>query len=234
MVAAALYTDIDRRQRALVSLDPVDRLTLAQTSIAELLVGGSGGVELSLPELATESGWVARYDHRMSDPISSAFRLDHVAIAVKDLDGALSFYRDVLGMPVGGVERVEDQVVDVAFVGEEPGRIELISPFRDDTGVAKFIEKRGEGIHHIAVRVKNIDESLRALQAKGVALIDTQARTGAHGTRGRLRPSEERYARRPARAGRTAARHPSTWGAARQQRSPGALPNSLTPAQSAC
>lgn len=119
----------------------------------------------------------------MSDPTSSAFRIDHVAIAVKDLHSALDFYRDVLGMPVGGIERVEDQVVDVAFVGEEPGRIELISPFRPDTGVAKFLEKRGEGLHHLAVRVKNIDESLQALQAKGVALIDTVARKGAHGTR---------------------------------------------------
>ena len=124
-----------------------------------------------------------RYERRMSDPKSSAFRLDHVAIAVKDLSSAVAFYRDVLGMPVGHTERVDDQVVDVAFVGEEPGRIELISPFRDDTGVAKFIEKRGEGLHHVAVRVKNIDESLQALKARGVQLIDTQARAGAHGTR---------------------------------------------------
>ena len=124
-----------------------------------------------------------RTEVAMTEPVSDAFRIDHVAIAVKDLDSALSFYRDVLGMPVGGVERVEDQVVDVAFVGEEPGRIELISPFRADTGVAKFIENRGEGLHHLAVRVKNIDASLKALQAKGVQLIDTEARKGAHGTR---------------------------------------------------
>jgi methylmalonyl-CoA/ethylmalonyl-CoA epimerase len=120
----------------------------------------------------------------MSDtPASSAFRIDHVAIAVSDLEAALGFYRDVLGMPVGGVERVEDQVVDVAFVGEEPGRIELISPFRPDTGVAKFLEKRGEGLHHIAVRVRDIDAALAALAARGVQLIDKKARPGAHGTR---------------------------------------------------
>jgi methylmalonyl-CoA/ethylmalonyl-CoA epimerase len=120
----------------------------------------------------------------MSDTdVSSAFRVDHVAIAVKDLESAVQFYRDVLGMPVGSVERVEDQVVDVAFVGEEPGRIELISPFKPDTGVARFLEKRGEGVHHVAVRVKDIDTTLRALAAKGVPLIDTTARAGAHGTR---------------------------------------------------
>ena len=87
---------------------------------------------------------------------ADAFRLDHVAIAVKDLDGALAVYRDVLGMPVGGVERVADQQVDVAFVGEEPGRIELISPFTDGS-IQRFIDKRGEGLHHVAVRVPETD-----------------------------------------------------------------------------
>ena len=114
---------------------------------------------------------------------ASAFRLDHVAIAVKDLDAALALYRDVLGMPVGRVERVEDQQVDVAFVGEEPGRIELVCPYTADTGIAKFLAKRGEGLHHVAVRVKDLDASLADLAAKGVPLIDTKARPGAHGTR---------------------------------------------------
>jgi methylmalonyl-CoA epimerase len=113
----------------------------------------------------------------------AAFRLDHVAIAVKDLQEALGFYRDVLGMPIGGTERVEDQAVDVAFVGEEPGRIELICPFKPDTGVARFLEKKGEGLHHIAVRVHDIDAAVASLKAKGVPLIDQEPRTGAHGTR---------------------------------------------------
>jgi methylmalonyl-CoA/ethylmalonyl-CoA epimerase len=122
---------------------------------------------------------------RMSDATvnPAAFRLDHVAIAVRDLDAALGFYRDVLGMPVGGVERVAEQEVDVAFVGEEPGRIELIAPIKPDTGVARFIDKRGEGLHHIAVRVGNIAAAVEALKAKGVPLIDTEPRAGAHGTR---------------------------------------------------
>lgn len=113
---------------------------------------------------------------------SGAWRLDHVAIAVSDLDGALSFYRDVLGLPVSGVERVEDQAVDVAFVGEEPGRVELISPFRESS-VTRFLEKKGEGLHHVALRVKDLDATLEAMKQKGVQLIDEQARPGAHGTR---------------------------------------------------
>lgn len=116
----------------------------------------------------------------MSD--SGAFRLDHVAIAVHDLDAALELYRDVFGLPVSGVERVEDQAVDVAFVGEEPGRIELISPFMESS-LTRFLEKRGEGLHHVAVRVRDLDATLHSLKQRGVALIDETARQGAHGTR---------------------------------------------------
>ena len=114
--------------------------------------------------------------------MSNAFRLDHVAIAVKSLDDAASFYGEVLGLPSHGRERVEDQSVDVAFFGEEPGRIELISPFRDGA-IARFLDKRGEGLHHVAVRVADLDAALADLKAKGVPLIDEMARAGAHGTR---------------------------------------------------
>ena len=131
-----------------------------------------------------------------------AYRLDHVAIAVSDLQRALALYRDVLGMPVGGVERVEDQSVDVAFVGEEPGRIELICPFRE-SGVSKFIAKRGEGLHHVAVRVHDVAAALAALKARGVALIDEAPRKGAHGSRWRsLHPRGERRVLTGAAAGR--------------------------------
>lgn len=114
---------------------------------------------------------------------AGAYRLDHVAIAVRDLPAAIALYRDVLGMPVGGQERVEDQGVDIAFVGEEPGRIELICPIGPDTGVSRFIDKRGEGLHHIAVRVRDIVRALEVLREAGVALIDQAPRAGAHDTR---------------------------------------------------
>jgi len=113
--------------------------------------------------------------------LGGAYRLDHVAVAVADLPRAVALYRDVLGLPVGPVERVEDQSVDVAFVGEEPGRIELISPFRE-CGVSKFLQKRGDGLHHVAVRVHDVAALLSSLKARGVALIDEAPHTGAHGT----------------------------------------------------
>lgn len=114
---------------------------------------------------------------------AKATRLDHVAIAVKDLDQALGFYRDVLGMPVGGVETVEDQGVTVAFVGEEPGRVELLCPTGPETPVGRFLEKRGEGLHHVAVRVPDVDAAVATLRERGVPLIDQTPRVGAHGTR---------------------------------------------------
>ena len=114
--------------------------------------------------------------------MSNAFRVDHVAIAVKSLDEAASFYGEVLGLPAHGRERVEDQSVDIAFFGEEPGRIELISPFRDGA-IARFLDKRGEGLHHVAVRVADLEVALAGLKAKGVPLIDETPRAGAHGTR---------------------------------------------------
>ena len=109
--------------------------------------------------------------------------LKGVAIAVKDLEGALALYRDVLGLPVTNVERVEDQKVDVAFVGEEPGRIELVCPSEEGSPIAKFLEKRGEGLHHVAVRVKDVARAVEELKAQGVALIDQAPRPGAHGTK---------------------------------------------------
>lgn len=114
---------------------------------------------------------------------AGATRLDHVAIAVRDLDAALTLYRDVLGLPIGGIEVVEDQAVTTAFVGEEPGRIELLCPTRPDSPVGRFLEKRGEGLHHVAVRVKDIDAALESLKASGTQLIDETPRIGAHGTR---------------------------------------------------
>lgn len=114
---------------------------------------------------------------------AEAHRLDHVAIAVRDLDAALTLYRDILGLPFGGTEVVEDQQVTTAFFGEEPGRIELLCPTSDDSPVGRFLAKRGEGLHHIAVRVKDIEASLKSLKAAGVPLVDETPRPGAHGTK---------------------------------------------------
>jgi len=110
--------------------------------------------------------------------------MDHIGIAVKDLDEAISVYRDTLGFKIEAVHVLKERQLKVAFVsaGGET-RIELLEPLDRESSVAKFLETRGEGIHHTAVRVKGIDRMLEDLKAKGVRLVDEQPRTGAEGAR---------------------------------------------------
>ena len=109
--------------------------------------------------------------------------LDHVAIAVKDLEAAIDFYSEAFGLSLTHVETVEDQQVRTAIFGEGMGRIELICPTAPDTGVARFLEKRGEGLHHICIEVEDIDDALFALKARGTKLIDEVPKIGAGGAR---------------------------------------------------
>jgi methylmalonyl-CoA/ethylmalonyl-CoA epimerase len=109
--------------------------------------------------------------------------LDHVAIAVKDLDVAIALYRDVLGLELAEVEEVPEQQVRTAIFGHGLGRIELICPTAKDTGVARFLEKRGEGLHHICVEVDDIEAAIAALKAKGAPMIDETPKPGAGGAK---------------------------------------------------
>jgi methylmalonyl-CoA/ethylmalonyl-CoA epimerase len=109
--------------------------------------------------------------------------LDHVAIAVKDLDAAVKYYVEVLGFAPPELEEVPDQQVRTAIFGHGLGRIELISPTSPDSGVARFLEKRGDGLHHVCVEVEDLDATLAELQAQGVQLLDRVARPGAGGAR---------------------------------------------------
>lgn len=109
--------------------------------------------------------------------------LDHVAIAVKDLDKAIALYRDTLGLELAEIEEVPEQQVRTAIFGHGSGRVELICPTSADTGVAKFLEKRGEGLHHICIEVEDIEASLAALKEKGAPLIDQTPKPGAGGTK---------------------------------------------------
>jgi len=109
--------------------------------------------------------------------------LDHVAIAVKDLDAAVKYYVDVLGFAAPELEEVPDQQVRVAVFGHGLGRIELICPTTSDSGVAKFLEKRGEGLHHVCVEVADIEATLAELKAKGAQLIDQSPKPGAGGAK---------------------------------------------------
>jgi methylmalonyl-CoA/ethylmalonyl-CoA epimerase len=109
--------------------------------------------------------------------------IDHVGIAVKDLDEAIHVYRDILGFKLEGVHTLNDRMLKIAFFSLGESRIELLQSLSTDSTVAKFLEKRGEGIQHLAVRVKSVEETLEEFKSKGVVLIDETPRTGALGNK---------------------------------------------------
>ena len=108
-------------------------------------------------------------------------KVDHIGIATRTLDDSLAVWRDALGLEVDLTEDIETQGVRVAMLAAGETHIELLEPLRDNSPVGKFLEKRGPGIHHIAVRVSDIRASLAALKAKGTRLIDEAPRVGAGG-----------------------------------------------------
>jgi methylmalonyl-CoA/ethylmalonyl-CoA epimerase len=105
--------------------------------------------------------------------------IEHIGIAVKNLDIAISFYEKALGLKCYGIEEVSDQKVKTAFFLVGQTKIELLQSTNPDGPVGKFIEKKGEGIHHIAFAVKGIDEALQHVEQNGVNLIDSAPRPGA-------------------------------------------------------
>ena len=107
-------------------------------------------------------------------------QIDHLGIAVLSIDEASRFYRDVLGLECAGIEEVPSQKVRVAFFQVGQVRVELLEPTADDSPVARFLEKRGPGLHHIAYRVDDLTATLAALKSAGVQLIDETPRDGAH------------------------------------------------------
>jgi methylmalonyl-CoA/ethylmalonyl-CoA epimerase len=109
--------------------------------------------------------------------------LDHVAILVADLDAAIRLYRDVYGLELAEVEEVPTEKVRVAIFGHGAGRIELVSPSGPDSPMAKAIEKRGEGLHHVCLEVPDIEQAMAALKAQGAPLLDEKPRAGAGGSK---------------------------------------------------
>ena len=115
--------------------------------------------------------------------------IEHIGIAVKSIEEQLPYYEGVLGLKCYNIETVEDQKVKTAFFKVGQTKIELLEPTDETSTVAKFIEKRGEGIHHIAYATNNVNEALAEAEAKGIKLIDKQGRPGAEGlTIGFLHP----------------------------------------------
>jgi methylmalonyl-CoA/ethylmalonyl-CoA epimerase len=108
-------------------------------------------------------------------------KIDHIGVAVKDLNAAIKFYEELLGLKVVDTEVVENQRVKVAFLPTGDSEVELLESTTPDGPIAKFIEKNGEGIQHIAFRVENLAEKLAELKEKGVRLIDEKPRRGAGG-----------------------------------------------------
>ena len=108
-------------------------------------------------------------------------KIDHLGIATKSIDESLKFWQDSLGLENVHTEVVEDQKVRVAMLPIGESRIELIEPTSPDSPIAKFLEKRGGGIHHIAIEVENIEASLAKLKENGARLIDETPRIGAEG-----------------------------------------------------
>jgi methylmalonyl-CoA/ethylmalonyl-CoA epimerase len=109
--------------------------------------------------------------------------LDHVAILVSDLDAAIALFRDVYGLALSEVEEVPSEKVKVAIFGHGAGRIELVSPTGPDSPMAKAIEKRGEGLHHICLEVPDIASAMAALKSRGAPLLDEKPRPGAGGAK---------------------------------------------------
>lgn len=110
-------------------------------------------------------------------------KISHIGIAVASIDDAAPFYRDVLGLEYEGDEVVAEQKVRVAFFALGESRIELLEPTEADSPVARFLEKNGPGIHHLAYEVDDLEARLATLKSQGVRLVDETPRNGAHQTR---------------------------------------------------
>jgi methylmalonyl-CoA/ethylmalonyl-CoA epimerase len=119
-------------------------------------------------------------------------KIHHIGIAVHSLDDALKFYRDTLGLHVHAQDTIEDQGVRAALLTIGQSEIELLEPTRPDAGVARFLERKGEGLHHICFQTEDVDGDLETLKARGVELVDQKSRRGLAGMICFLHPKASR------------------------------------------
>jgi len=110
-------------------------------------------------------------------------RIDHIGVAVEDLDAAIKLYEESFGMELAHRETVEEQGVEAVLLDVGDGHVELLAPLGPDTPVGKYLERKGPGLHHVAYAVNDIDSTLEQLAASGVELIDSVARVGIRGSR---------------------------------------------------
>jgi methylmalonyl-CoA/ethylmalonyl-CoA epimerase len=107
--------------------------------------------------------------------------IEHIGIAVRNLEEAIKFYEEIFGLKCYGIEEVKDQKVRTAFFKIGETKIELLESTEQDGPIGKFIDKKGGGVHHLAFAVKNVESALTEIEKKGIQLIDTQTRRGAEG-----------------------------------------------------
>ena len=126
-------------------------------------------------------------EHLTSLPPGTAGQVDHIGIAVDDLEAGVRLYRDLLGLQLVGTEEIPQENVRVAFLKLDhrgsPGHVELLAPLSNEGAIARFLAKRGPGLHHIASAAHNVQQVLQACQAAGLQLLDEVPRPGAGGRR---------------------------------------------------
>ncbi len=110
-------------------------------------------------------------------------RIDHVGVAVEEIDPALALYRDSFELTVAHREVVEEQGVEALLLDVGENHVELLAPLSDDTPVGRFLARQGPGLHHVAYQVRDIEATLRTLAGAGLELLDTEPRTGIRGSR---------------------------------------------------
>jgi methylmalonyl-CoA/ethylmalonyl-CoA epimerase len=118
----------------------------------------------------------------VTGPVPLLIEIDHVAIAVRDLESAIAYYHDTYGVDVEHREVVESDGVEEALLKVADSYVQLLTPVRDDSPVARYLDKRGEGIHHVAYRVESCAEALERVKAQGHRVIDESPRPGSRGT----------------------------------------------------
>jgi methylmalonyl-CoA/ethylmalonyl-CoA epimerase len=114
--------------------------------------------------------------HQIARGVAMLEKIDHIGIAVKDIDEALRFYREAFGIEPSLIYESSHTKAKIAFLPIGDARIELIQPLNPESVVGRFLEKKGEGIHHISFKVKDVDKSLHELEEKGIQLLDKQSR----------------------------------------------------------
>ncbi len=146
---------------------------LEQNGIARVFTPGTSTVDAA--------NYIRSTQGQGGEPLMAApQKIDHIGIAVKNLDESVQFYTQMLGLKLQGIETVESEKVRVAFLEIGETRLELVEPTSEESAIAKFLDKKGEGIHHIALKVDNQQDRLDALKNAGIQLINETPKLGAH------------------------------------------------------